>query len=241
MTTLLQRCKEVTFKTEKLSFAQRHANQQKQVQERTREWKSDYDRLKTVTSRTACLALGAEARKSVAEKRENLRHNAAQVLERLKSHDDICLLTEDNLWMRLLASVQGLVDEIETGGKLAWRSYVDDQGTLEDPSLLRSRAPPTPMNDAAIAAYKTQYAVYASIIRLALPRSADDLSLLPQVIAACRAEAAKITFNVSPDVRRFFQDIHSGSATLASVTPAVLEWLAENRQLECYLIRAAGR
>jgi hypothetical protein len=241
MTTLLQRCQAVTAKVQQLTLAQRHANQQRQVQERTREWKSRHEKLKIVRARAACLPQAAEARTSVAEKRAHLRHNAAQVLERLKSLDDIAQLTDDASWTRLLASVESLADELETSGRSAWRSHIDEQGALEEPAWLRNRAPSTPMNDAAIAAYQTNYGAYAGLVKLPMPRSPDDLAQLSQLIAACRTEAAKITFDVPADVQRFFQAIQSGSATLASLTPGVLNWLAENMQLERYRIRSAGQ
>lgn len=241
MTTLLQRCQAVTAKVERLTLAQRHANQQRQVQERTREWKNHNDKLTAANAHAAYVQLNAKARMSVAEKRAHLRHNAAQVLERLKSHDDIAQLTSDASWTRLLASVEGLAEELETSAKAAWRSYINDQGTLEDPAWLRNRAPSTPMNDAAIVAYQTYYGVYAGLVRSTLPRSANDLTQLSQVIANCRAEAAKITFDVPPDVQRFFQAIQLSNATLASLTPGVLQWLAENGQLERYRIRSAGQ
>lgn len=239
MTTLMQRCQAVSAKVQQLTLAQRHANQQRLVQERTREWTSRHDNLKVLKARTACLRLDAAARTSVAEKRAQLRHNAAQVLERLKSHDDIAQLTDDASWTRLLASVEGLAEELETSGKSAWKAHIDEQGALEDPAWLHNRAPSTPMNDAAVAAYQKHYGVYAGLVKLTLPRSADDLAQLSQIIAACRTEAAKVTFNVPPDVQRFFQAIQSGSATLASLTPDALEWLAENGQLERYRIRSA--
>ena len=148
MTTLLQRCQSVTAKVEQLTLAQRHANQQRLVQERTREWKSCSDKLKAVKVRVACLSLDAEAQRKVAEKRAHLRHNAAQVIERLKSDDDIAQLTEDASWTRLLASVESLSSELETFGRSAWRSYIEDQ---RGRSGSCNRAPSTPMNDAAIA------------------------------------------------------------------------------------------
>jgi hypothetical protein len=143
MTTLLQRCQTVSTKVERLTLAQRHANQQRQVQERTREWKTRYDRLAVASARAACLPLNATAATSVAERRAELRHNAGLVLERLNSHDDIALLTNDASWTRLLASVEGLAEELEASAKAAWRSFIDDQGTLEDPAWLRNRAPLT--------------------------------------------------------------------------------------------------
>lgn len=241
MTTLLQRCESVTIKFQQLTFARRHANQQRQVQERTREWKSSYDKLKNVNGLAACLPMDAKARTSVAEKRMHLRHNAEQVLQRLNALDDIAQLTNDASWTRLLASVEGVTEELEIAIKSAWTSHIDEQGTLEDPAWLHNRVPSTPMNDAAIAAYKVNYGVYAGLVKRTMPRSAADLAHLSQVIAACRTEVGKITFDVPPDIQRFLQAVQSDSATLASLTPAVLKWLGDEGQLERYRIRSAGQ
>lgn len=241
MTTLLQRSQAVKKKVEQLTLAQRHASQQRQVQERTREWKSRYEKLLAMDARAAYLPLNPDALTGVAEKRAHFRHNAGQVLERLQSQDDIAQLTSDASWTRLLASVEGLTEELETSVKAAWKSHIEELGTLEDPAWLRNRAPTTPINDAAITSYQTHYGVYAGLVRLTMPRSADDLTNLSQIIATCQTEAAKIVFNVPPDVQRFFQAIQAGNATLASLTPGVLEWLTENGQLERYRIRGAGQ
>jgi hypothetical protein len=241
MTTLLQLCREVAAKSQQLALAQRNANQQRQVQERTREWKSRDDKVKAVKARVACLPLDAEAQRSIGERRAQVRRNAAQVLERLTANDSIAQLTNDASWARLLASVEGLAEGIEIIGKAAWKSYISEQGPLEETAWLRSRAPSTPMNDAAIAAYQRHYGVYADLVKLTLPRSGDDLARLSQAIAEGRAEVAKITFNVPADVQRFFQAVQSGTATLASLTPGVMAWLAANEQLERYRIRSAGQ
>lgn len=240
MTTLLQRCQSVTTKVEQLTLAQRHANQQRQIQERSREWKAQYDKLKAVSGSLALLTISASDRAAVEEKRRHLRHNATEVLERLKSHDDIAQLTSDAAWRRLLQSVEGLAQVSEESGKSAWRSHIEEHGGLQSPNELRNRAPSTPKNDAALDAYRVHHGAYAGLSRLALPRSKDDLRQLQQLVAACRAEGAKITFDVPPDVQRFFHALQSGNATLASVTPGVLEWLRENGSLERYRIRSAA-
>ncbi|UUZ73072.1 hypothetical protein LP415_06635 [Polaromonas sp. P1(28)-8] len=80
--------------------------------QRTREWKNSNDKLKIANTRAAYLPLSADAKQSVAEKRSHLRHNAATVLERLKSQNDIVQLTEDSSWARLLASIEGLTEKL---------------------------------------------------------------------------------------------------------------------------------
>lgn len=241
MTSLLERCQAVAAKVQQLTLAQRHITQQLQVKKRTEEWNSRRDTLKRVEERITCLPLAAEAQQGVAEKREHLRHNAALVLERLKTLDDIAQLTSDDKWARLLASIEGLTEALETGGKTAWKAHIEEQGTIEAPAWLRDRAPPTPMNDDAIAAYQKHYSVYSALTKQALPRSESDVVQMSQAIAACRAEAAKITFDVPPDVQHFFQAVQAGSATLASLTPGVLAWLAEKEQLDRYRIRSVGQ
>lgn len=119
MTTLLQRCRTVTAKFEHLKLAQRNVNQKLLVQERTREWKEP-GQTQGVSACAACLPLDARSQKIVDEKRAHLQHNAAEVLERLKSNDDIAELTSDASWVCLLASVDGLAAEIESSVKSAW-------------------------------------------------------------------------------------------------------------------------
>ncbi len=238
MTTLLERCQEVTAKAQKLALAQRHANQQLQVQERTREWKNSNDKLKIAYARAAYLPLSTEAKQSVAEKRSHLRHNAATVLERLKSQNDIVQLTEDSSWARLLASVEGLTEKLDAASKLSWKSFIEDQGRMESPAWLRNRAPSTPTNDAAVKIYQANFNIYAGLIKLAMPIHAEDVSQLSTTVAACKVAVGQIEFDVPQDMERFFQAVQSGSATLATLTPDALKWLTENKQLERYQIRS---
>ncbi|MEO5685883.1 MAG: hypothetical protein ABIR54_00855 [Burkholderiaceae bacterium] len=241
MTSLLQRCTVLTTKAEQLKAAQRHASQQREVQERTKEWKTQYQKLTVADSRAACLQLAEQAAGSVADKRSHLRHNAAQVLERLKSQEDIAELTSDAAWTRLLASVEGLAQELEAAAKAAWATHIESQGALEDPEWLENRAPSTPMNAAAISAYKTHYRSYASLAKLPMPRTADDVANLAVFIRECRAQVANVALDVPKDVQAFFEAIQLGTATLSTLTPNVLLWLRENGQLERYKVRSASQ
>lgn len=240
MTSLLERCQIVAVKVQKLTLAQRHIAQQVQVRNRTQEWNNRREALKLAEERTSCLQFAAEALRNVAVRREQLRHNAALVLERLKTLNDISNLTSDDKWSRLLSSVDGLTEALKVGGEAAWKAYVDEQGSIEAPAWLRDQAPPTPMNDEAIVAYQKSYSAYAALAKQTLPRSADDLILLSQTIAACKAEAAKISFDVPTDVQHFFNAVQAGNATLGSMTPGVLAWLTDKGLLDRYRIRSVS-
>jgi len=240
MTTLLQRGQVLDAKLKALTLAKRHADDHNLIQQRTREWKDRHERLKVLKSRTACLALEAEDVKVVSSKRAALRQNADTILARLQQ-DDINELTRDPAWKRLLESLEGLAEALEAAGRKAWSAYLEEQGTLEDPVALRQRTPPTPQNDDALRAYQASYAAYQATARRSLPRTAEDLPQLATHVAACRQAFARLTFDLPAEVKRFFESINAGTATLAQVTPSVLEWIAKHGRLEGFRVRSAGQ
>lgn len=240
MTTLLERCKVLDTKLKSLALAKRHANDHRLIQQRTQEWKERYDKLKGLRSRTACLTLSAEDAKVVFSRRAALRLSAGTILARLQQDEDINELTRDAAWKRLLKSSDGLAEDLEATGRKAWSAYREGQSTLENSAALRLRTPPTPQNDDALRAYQASYAAYEAIARLSLPRTAEDLSQLATHVAACRQAFALLTFDLPVEVKRFYEAINAGTATLAQVTPSVLKWLAEHGHLQGFRVRSAG-
>mgnify|MGYP000847631656 CR=1 FL=1 len=241
MTTLLQRCQGLDAKLKSLTLAMRHANDQNLIQQRTQEWNDRNQKLKVLKSRTACLTLAVEDAKMVSSKRSALRQNAGMILARLQQNDDIKELTRDAAWKRLLKSSEGLSENLEAAGRKAWRTYLEEQGTLEDPGALRLRTPPTPQNDDALRTYQGSHTAYEAIARRSLPRTAEDLAQLATHVAACRQAFARLTFDLPAEVKRFYEAINAGTATLAQVTPSVLAWLAEHGHLERFRVRSAGQ
>lgn len=240
MTTLLQRGQLLNAKLRSLSLAKRHADDTLLIQQRTQEWNDQNQRLEALKSRIACLTLVNEDAKMVSAKRSALRQNAGTILERLQQNDDIKELTRDAAWRRLLNSSEGLSEILEAAGQRAWRTYVDEQGTLENPDSLRLRAPPMPQNENALQTYQASFAAYKAIARLPMPRTTEDLTQLSTHVDACRLAFAQITFDLPAEVRCFYDAINAGSATLAEVTPSVLKWLAEHGHLERFRVRSAG-
>jgi len=241
VTTLLERCQTLDAKLKSLALAKRHANNQKLIQQRTQEWKDRNEKLKVLRSRTACLALAADDAKAVFSKHAALRQNAGTILARLKQNDNINELTRDAAWKRLLKSSEGLSDDLEAAGRKAWTSYLEEHGNLENPVALRQRTPPTPQNSDALRAYQESYPAYEAIARLSLPRTAEDLEQLTTHVAACRQAFARLTFDLPDEVKRFYEAINAGTATLAEVTPNVLNWLAEHGHLERFRVRSVGQ
>lgn len=241
MTTLLERCQALDAKLKSLALAKRHADDQKVIQQRTLEWKDRNAKLQALRARTACLALAAEDVKTVSAKRTAFRQNAGTILARLQQDESINELTRDATWKRLLKSSEGLSDDLEAAGRKAWTAYLEEQSNLENPVALRLRTPPTPENDDALRAYQASYAAYESIARLSLPRTAEDLTQVTTHVAACRQAFARLTFDLPSEVKRFYEAINAGTATLAQVTPSVLKWLAEHGHLERFRVRSTGQ
>lgn len=241
MTTLLQRCQVLDSKLKSLTLAKRHANDHRLIQLRTQEWNDLNQKLKELIPKTTFLPLAVEDAKLVSSKRAALRQNAGMILARLQQDGNISDLTRDAAWKRLLKSSEGLAEHLEAASRNAWRAYLEEQGTLEDPAALRLRTTPTPQNNDALQAYQVSYMAYKAIARRSLPRTAEDLPQLATHVAACRQAFARLTFDLPAEVKRFFESINAGTATLAQVTPSVLEWIAKHGRLEGFRVRSAGQ
>jgi hypothetical protein len=241
MTTLLHRCQLLDTKLKALALAKRHAADHKLIQQRTQEWRDRNEKLKALNARTACLSLAAEDSKSLLSRRVALRQNAGTILARLKQDDDINELTRDAVWKRLLKSSEGLAEDLQAAAQKAWQVYLEEHATLENPVALRRRTPQTPQNNEALQAYQASYTAYENIKRLPIPRNGEDLAQLQTHVAACREAFSQLSFDLPVEVKRFYEAISAGNATLAIVNPTVLGWLAEHGHLDRFRVRSVGQ
>lgn len=241
MTTLLQRCQTLESKIKALSQAKSLADDLRHIQQRTGEWQSRHSKLMGLRVQTAPLTLSSQDAATVASKKRALRQNAHKVLSRLLENENIKELTRDTGWTRLLNACEGLAEELDSAGRKAWRTHLEQLGTLEDPTTLRVRTPPTPSNDDALRAYQVSHAAFAAIARLGLPRSPEDLVQVSAAVASCRQAFARLTFDLPDEVKAFYDAIYADTATLTHVTPTVAKWLGEQGQLERFRVRSAGQ
>jgi DNA repair exonuclease SbcCD ATPase subunit len=239
MTTLLQRCQTLEAKIKSLAQAKSLATDLKHIQQRTGEWQARHSKLMSLRTQTAPLTLSSQDAATVASKKGALRQNAQKVLSRLLEKEDIKELTRDAAWTRLLNACEGFTDELDAAGRKAWRAHLEQLGTLENPTTLRLRTPPTPSNDDALRAYQVSYAAFAAIARLELPRSPDDLVQISAHVTSCRQAFARLAFDLPDEVKAFYDAIYAGTATLAHVTPTVAKWLGEQGQLDRFRVRSA--
>jgi hypothetical protein len=239
MTTLVQRCQTLEAKIRSLAQAKSLATDLNYIQQRTEEWQARHSKLMSVRARTAPLTLSSQDTATLASRKGALRLNAQKVLSRLLEKEDIKELTRDAAWTRLLNACQGLTEEFDAAGRRAWRAHLEQLGSLENPTTLRLRTPPTPSNNDALRAYQVSYADFAAIARLELPRSPDDLVQVSAHVASCRQAFARIAFDLPDEVKAFYDAIYAGTATLAHVTPTVAKWLGKQGQLDSFRVRSA--
>ena len=241
MTTLVQRCQALESKIKALALAKSITDDLKQIQQRTGEWQSRHSRLVSLRTQTAPLTLSSQDAATVAAKKAALRQNAQKVLSRLLDKGDIKELTRDAAWTRLLKACQGVTEELDTAGRKAWLAHLEQLGTLENPTTLSLRTPPTPSNDDALRAYRVSYIAFAVIARLELPRTVDDLVQIAVHVTSCRQAFERIAFDLPDEVKAFYAAINAGTATLAHVTPTVAKWLGEQGHLDRFRVRSTSQ
>lgn len=241
MTSLIERCQDAYEDLAKIELARRNAHARSQVQERAREWGEHVARLSLTLERAEWAGLIPEEVSPFLIKREQLRKNATDASARLSAGEDVSHLTADALWTRLLQSTTSATDSLEEAVKARWQASVQEEGALAAPAELKAKIEPTPPNRQALADYAVPYANYRRLAGYVMPRSAQDKEALQSAVAQCRAELAKLDYDVPADVAAFFRAVDSSIATLASLTPEVLRWLRDNGQLDRYVVRSAGQ
>jgi hypothetical protein len=239
--TLLARCKVVHAVVADVEIARRNQHVRARLEERTREWNEQRTKLTAAQGRAGWMGLQTQQVVEFVQKHEQLARNAKEAVERLTAGDDVTTLTEDPLWTKLLKSAASAAEVLDESVRAAWRVFADKLGPLDSPNTLEATLPKTPANRQVLDEYRSKYAEFKKLSEQSTPRSAEDRARLERVIAESRSALAKVQRNVPKEVDEFFRAVDANSATLALVTPSVLQWLTENRQLDRYQVRIVGR
>lgn len=240
MTTLLARCRAATAIVAQVEAARRNQHVRARLEQRTREWNEQRSKLAAAHGRAEWIDLQPAEIAQFVQMHEQLSRFARQALDRLGNGLDVTTLTEDPLWAKLLNLAQGAADALDGAVQARWHEFVDNLGALESPTALEATLPKTPANVEALDAYRPKYSEFKKLSDQSVPRSSEDKSRLEGVIAEGRTVLSNLQRNVPKEVDDFFRAVNANAASLALVTPTVLHWLAENRQLNRYQVRIAG-
>lgn len=241
MTTMLARCKTVSETVSQVVAARKHQHDRARLEQRTKEWAEQRLRLDDLPGRAEWVQLLPDEVSAYVKKRDQLANHAKAALSRLSGDEGVSTLTEDPLWKKLLSSAEGVADSLEEAIRQAWRGIVERAGVLEAPSALEATLPQTPANKQALDSYKAKYRDYKKLAEQDAPHSATDGANLVQAVRECRSALATVQRDVPKDVDMFFRAVDAYTATLAHVTPEVLQWLEDNGQLVRYQVRIVAK
>lgn len=238
---LMELCRILDSTISQLDAARRGALDVEAIDERMQQWSARSDDLRSARQRAEWLQIDLTQVASYPDQFAYTRDLAQQAAQLLEQRQSVEVLTEEDLWVRLLQTTQKTAALAWDQVKLGWRLRLEEYQQLSPTQQLRATASPVPQNAVLLEEYDAQYRNASRLAALEAPKSASDPGNLFQAIETCRTLAAQLRFDAPKEVEVFFRAINAGSASLALVTPTVLVWLANNDQLGRYAVRSSGR
>jgi hypothetical protein len=225
----------------RLEAARKGAQDVEDVDRRAQQWTEKLGGLERARQRASWLNVDLSEVPPYPERFAYAQELAREAAGRLEQRRDIEGLTEHDLWVRLLETVEKATSLAYEQTKNVWRLCAEGFDELTPPSQLRATASPVPQNDVLLAQYEEHYRTASRLAALEAPRSAGDREILADAVTTCKGLIAQLKFDAPKDVEEFFRAVNAGGASLALVTPTVLAWLAESGLLERYVVRGRER
>jgi hypothetical protein len=238
MPTLIERSQAARVALERARLANQTRKQLAAVQARASEWSRLTSAHSAARKRMAVFpdhfaTLPPEVAKANAAAAA-LAHEAQRLL---RSGADIEALYSADLWTRLLAAAEGANKAAEDAARAAWNQVREEVGSVEKPTALEARTPPTPANEKVLADYRTQYNKYEALVRQGVPNSPSALHDLSSAVERLRAVQAGLTLSAPEAVRVFLRAVQQGNAGIDLLTPEVVAWLQTNDNPARFVIK----
>ena len=224
-----------------LDLARRVGRDSAAIESRLRQWLSELAKMQSAHERAAWLEIEPSLVERYGEQLSYTRQLTEEAAQRLEATPDVSVLTEEDLWVRLLQAANKSAETILGAVKQRWATKVAQFKELTPPNLLRATAPALPQNEEALGDYDKNYGSASRLAAIEFPKTPSDPDELAQSIERCKAAAARLRFDAPTDVQVFFRAVNAGGASMTLVTPTVLVWLEENDQLHKYTVRGNAR
>lgn len=238
---LLELCRGLELTLSQLEAARRGAKDGDAIDQRARQWDERKSDLLSARQRAGWLQLDLSQLAPFPEQFTYTQSLAQEAAQRLEERPDVEVLTVEDLWVRLLQTVQKATDSALQEVKRAWTLKVEDFQQLTPTHQLRASASPLPQNGVLLAQYDAHYRTASRLAALETPKTVSDPGAFDLAISSCKLLAGQLSFDAPKDVEEFFRAINTGGASLTLVTPIVLTWLADNGQLSSFTVRSNGR
>ena len=238
MPTLFERSQAARAGLDRASLANQTRQQLSTLQARAAEWDS---RRKTKAIMRDRMTVFPDHFKSLPQRLVDanittaaLSHEARKLLSQ---GADVHVLSENNLWTRLLAAAETSNKVAAEALQSAWRQVLDDLGVLELPATLEARIPPTPANARILSEYKALHSQYQSLVRQGPPASHSTLNELAHYVERLREIQAGLTLLAPEAVRVFLRAVQQGGASIELLTPEIIHWLRANDDPSRFVIK----
>lgn len=238
MPTILDRTNLIMAGLERAKQANIARQESAELSRRRAEWSEHKAHQLRLKDRHSWIPLSPAATASVAAENTKVRPLALEAAKRLQE-EGVQGLTKDDLWMRLGASAASAVKVTEEALRSAWQLQVEAIGDFEEPTSIerKVKSAPSPGNLAAFEDYKRAHFNYRSVVKQPLPSDPSALSVLNEAAATLRKVRERFDFSMPLEVKHFLEALEYGGAALGLLTPAVLDWLKQNDDINRFVIR----
>ncbi|MEJ8827218.1 hypothetical protein WKW80_35430 [Variovorax humicola] len=227
MATLLARSTDAQAQLGRTHIANQVRHQLATIQSRQSEWDGARKPIDALYAKLQWFGAEVSADADLQEVLGKVRYLSGQAQELLRSGTDMEVLTQDELWVRLINQAKTAADTARAAVRAAWRARVLAAGTLPAPEEISNLMMPSPTNQAALRAYREQHERYRALRDRLEPGSESDLYAVDQYARDLQARQQSFALNLPPEVKLFREALPLG-APLPLLTPSVLQWLQEH-------------
>lgn len=236
MPTLLEEAQKAQAGLEKVRMANQMRHQLAVIQHRTAEWTKHKLQHAQLQSRSGYLLMEQSAPAPLAKANERVRALCTQAQQLLKQSGNIEVLSEEDLWLRLLGAAEQANKVCEDAIRAAWSMLIWELGDVESWNVIASRVPATPANEKALTSYRELFSKYAALKSADMPSSPASAGQLRECVAQLREIHTSLT-PAPVSVQKFFKAVDAGGASLDLITEEVLAWLKSHDDWARFVVR----
>lgn len=240
MPTLFETCSEILNGLHRTRVANQTKHEVSALQQRLREWNQIASARATLLAKCSFVNPALSTREEIVSDDAQVRALVSKARKILEDGGNVSALSDENLWVRLIARAENSNERYRSIAKIEWRSFIESLGHIEPPSNLEARMLKTPDNQALLKTYKQHFDSAQSILRAELPASEADKKTLISSVKSVQDLSVQLKSHAPEAVRVFLQTVQSGGASLAMATSEVLDWIRTNDDLDRFLIKPKG-
>lgn len=235
--TLLDQCQSVSEGLSRAHLANQTRQQIAAIQQRAQEWSTKKARHGQLRERLTLLVPDPRTLPGLESANSAVVALVREAKSRLNT-GDVSTLSQEGLWMRLLATADSANDQTSTAIRQAWKALILEQGDVTSPSNLDARVLKTPANEAAMTEYRRAFTQYEALSRQEMPVDAMSINKLRDAVAATKAAREKMTLSAPREIKAFLDAVDAGGAALRLLTPEVQQWLSSHDDPERFVIKS---